>query len=75
MKLVNDMIVGIRTIKSYAWENHYLAKILDIRNKQAKLNLRYNMIASLGYSLFQNFGLIAVIVIFVTKWMRAERIN
>ena len=24
MKLVNDLISGIRTIKSYAWENHYL---------------------------------------------------
>jgi len=33
MKLVNDMIVGIRTIKSYAWENHYLNKILEIRKK------------------------------------------
>jgi len=33
------------------------------------------MIGSLGYSFFQNFGLIAVIVIFVTKWMREEKIN
>jgi len=23
MKLVNDMVTGIRTIKAYAWENHY----------------------------------------------------
>jgi ABC-type bacteriocin/lantibiotic exporter with double-glycine peptidase domain len=27
MKLVNDLISGIRTIKSYAWETHYLKKI------------------------------------------------
>jgi ABC-type multidrug transport system fused ATPase/permease subunit len=27
MKLVNDMIVGIRTIKCYGWELHYLDKI------------------------------------------------
>jgi ABC-type multidrug transport system fused ATPase/permease subunit len=26
-KLVNDMIIGARTIKSYAWENHYISKI------------------------------------------------
>jgi len=23
MKLINDMVTGIRTIKAYAWENHY----------------------------------------------------
>lgn len=32
MKLINDMVVGIRTIKSYAWENHYLTKIIETRN-------------------------------------------
>jgi len=74
MKLVNDMVVGIRTIKSYAWENHYLGKIVSIRNMQTNAILRYNMIGSLGYSFFENFGLIAVIVIFVTKWVRAEKI-
>ena len=26
-KMVNDMILGARTIKSYAWENHYISKI------------------------------------------------
>ena len=26
-KLVNDMIIGARTIKSYGWENHYISKI------------------------------------------------
>lgn len=24
MKLINDLVSGIRTIKSYAWENHYV---------------------------------------------------
>lgn len=32
MKLVNDLVTGIRTIKSYAWENHYLKKIRLLRN-------------------------------------------
>jgi ABC-type multidrug transport system fused ATPase/permease subunit len=26
-KMVNDMIIGARTIKSYGWENHYITKI------------------------------------------------
>jgi len=24
LKLVNDMVVGSRTIKCYGWENHYI---------------------------------------------------
>jgi ABC-type multidrug transport system fused ATPase/permease subunit len=27
LSLINDMIIGIRTIKCYAWENHYLKKL------------------------------------------------
>ena len=33
MKLINDMVVGARTIKSYAWENHFYNKIKDQRKK------------------------------------------
>jgi len=36
MKMINDLVSGIRTIKSYAWENHYLQKIKEIRAKQHK---------------------------------------
>ena len=31
LKLVTDMVVGIRTLKSYGWENHYLQKITTVR--------------------------------------------
>lgn len=27
MKLINDMVIGARTIKSYGWENHFFNKI------------------------------------------------
>ena len=27
LKLVNDLVVGCRTIKCYGWENHYMKKI------------------------------------------------
>jgi len=30
-KLVTDMVVGARTIKAYAWENHYFDKIKAAR--------------------------------------------
>jgi len=34
LKLVNDIIVGSRTIRSYAWELHYLQKVKEIRKKE-----------------------------------------
>jgi len=33
LKLITDMVTGVRTIKCYAWENHYLEKITSARNK------------------------------------------
>ena len=33
-KLVNDMVVGARTLKSYGWENHYIDKIEAVRKDQ-----------------------------------------
>jgi hypothetical protein len=38
-KLVNDMVVGARTLKSYGWENHYISKVKEVRKSQ----LRYVM--------------------------------
>lgn len=64
MKLVGDMVAGIRTIKTYGWEEHYLAKIKEQRGKQLRLIYKINIISSLGLSVFQNFGLIAVFFIF-----------
>ena len=31
LKLVNDMVVGVRTIKSYGWEKHYIEDLKSIR--------------------------------------------
>lgn len=36
-KLINDVVNGARTIKSYGWENHYLKKIFSERMKQKSL--------------------------------------
>jgi hypothetical protein len=44
MSLINDMVVGIRTIKCYAWENHYIEKVTEIRKKQLKYTYCVNAI-------------------------------
>jgi ATP-binding cassette, subfamily C (CFTR/MRP), member 4 len=52
MKLINDLVSGIRTVKSYAWENHYLKKISEVRAKQHTTVFKHNMVGSLGYTFF-----------------------
>jgi len=75
LKLVSDMVTGIRTIKSYAWENHYMGKIISIRRKQLKDVFALNLVGSLGLSVFQNMGLVAVLLIFLPKWYMGEEIR
>jgi len=75
MILVNDMVTGIRTIKSYAWENHYMNKIKSIRAIQHINVQKFNLVGSLGFTLFANAGLIVVILIFVPKWFRGEAVD
>ena len=75
MKLVNDMITGIRTIKAYAWENHYCQKVTQQRDVQVKYVFWLNLIGSLGFSLFQNVGLIGILCIFLPKWHMGEEIK
>ena len=52
MKLINDMVSGIRTIKCYAWETHYMKKIRDIRGIQKGFILKQNIIGGLGFSVY-----------------------
>lgn len=52
MKLVNDMVTGIRTIKCYGWEQHYINKINEVRDKQLKILVKINIISTLGISVF-----------------------
>lgn len=75
MKLINDLVTGIRTIKSYAWENHYVVKIREIRMLQHWNLIRLQVIGMLGFAVFQNAGFIAIILIFIPMWARGEHID
>lgn len=74
-KLINDIINGSRTIKSYGWENHYLEKIYAARFLQKGFVLKGAIIDFLGFSVFSNGGLFACILIFVTKWAMGEELD
>lgn len=63
--MVNDIVVGIRTIKCYGWENHYLEKIKKIRDSQKSTLFKFNVIGSLGVSLFQLSAITAIFLILI----------
>ena len=52
LKIVNDLVVGCRTIKCYGWENHYIQRINDIRKDQMKQVMKFNIVGSFGTSFF-----------------------
>jgi hypothetical protein len=66
------MYVGGRTIKSYGWENHYIAKIKAARAGQLKILEKIIFIRLLGTSFFQNGGLLVAIAVLIPQWMRGE---
>jgi len=68
MKAVNDMVSGIRTIKCYAWELHYMKKIDKIRKEHKKILYKFNFIGGIGTAVYNNLGLVAVLVILFPKW-------
>jgi len=73
IKLVSDMVNGIRTIKSYGWENHYKQKIEEARSKQTTFIWRVNFYSSLGLTVFNNFGFYAFLaIVLCTYWRGVE---
>lgn len=68
LKFVNDVVVGCRTIKCYAWEPHYLKAITAIRQKQNRQVMFVNMLSCLGDSVYMNMGLVAILIILVIDW-------
>ena len=75
IKLISDMVNGIRTIKSYGWENHYKQKIEEARSKQSKFIWRVNFLSSLGLTIFSNFGFYAFLAIILCTYWRGADMN
>ena len=75
MKLVNDMVVGCRTIKCYGWEEHYIKKVAEIRKKQMGAVIKLNMIGTFGHVIFSNMGLVAVWLILWLEWRQENELK
>ena len=75
LKLVNDMVVGVRTLKSYGWEQHYVKKIVGVRQRQRRFLFRLLFMQTLGFNLFQTLALMAAFLIYFNEWQQGNEIG
>lgn len=75
MKLINEMIMGIQTIKAYTLEHTYAGQVIKQRGLHESKVLRQNLLSNLNFTVFQNIGLVAVLCIFLPLWFNGERID
>ena len=70
MKLVNELINGIRVIKSYAWEIPFMENLTKTRNAEVRYIRRHAYFFSLGVSsTFLQLPLIIQVGIFITYYL------
>jgi ABC-type bacteriocin/lantibiotic exporter with double-glycine peptidase domain len=70
VKLVSDMVTGIRTIKTHGWEKNYFRKIENARAKQVRLVWLAGLVFSMGLAVFQNFGFLVYLAIALNAYWR-----
>ena len=65
IRLVTDMISGIRTIKAYAWEEAYADKVNRARKTQLRVGCRSStfFIGSMSFFMGSTFGVLLLIYI------------
>lgn len=68
IKLIKDIVLGIKTIKCYVWGEKYEEKIQNIKKKQSNEIIKYNSVAYLAYGLIQNMGIITFFLIYFISW-------
>ena len=69
LKLVNEMVSGIRIIKSYAWEAPFIANLTEKRNIELKYIRKHAYIFSLGIStVFLQLPLVLQVATFTTYY-------
>ena len=64
LKLVSDMVVGVRTLKSYGWENHYMSKITSVRRRQQGYLFIIAAMQTIGFNVFQSLAVLSAFLIF-----------
>lgn len=69
LKVINDLVIGCRTIKCYGWETYYRDMAKKVRKDHTKLISWILTLQQLGTSFFQNTGLLVVFVLMLPEWL------
>jgi ATP-binding cassette, subfamily C (CFTR/MRP), member 4 len=64
VKVINDAVNWIRTIKTYGWEKPYMSLVKKWRWKQLGMLIRNHVINAIGSGIFLNGGFVIALVIF-----------
>ena len=62
IKLLNEILNGIKVIKFYAWENPFKELVMKIRKGELNILRKYMILVSTAYSFTYNCGLFFVSV-------------
>ncbi|KAG5438018.1 hypothetical protein PCANB_000365 [Pneumocystis canis] len=75
IRLINEMLHSIKTIKLYAWEKSFLEKILNTRKKEEKYIKLLHVIQSSIDSLSMNLSFFCIILTFITYYRIKQHLS
>ncbi|CAI2362604.1 unnamed protein product [Moneuplotes crassus] len=68
IKVISDIVTGIRTIKCYAWEIPFEKLVSKWRRSQLAMLIRSHTVNAIGSGIFMNGGYVIAFAIFSYHW-------
>ncbi|KAJ8905437.1 hypothetical protein NDN08_001944 [Rhodosorus marinus] len=66
VKLMNEVLQGIKAIKLYAWEDPYEERIQEVRTKEIKAILKTSILRGINFAIFSALpSIIAIVVLMI----------
>ena len=68
VKMINDIVVGVRTIKCDGWEDHYLDRLRKVRQRQVPIIFKLLLTQNFGITLYIVSATMSIFLIMLNKW-------
>ncbi|KAJ3389562.1 hypothetical protein HDU92_000983 [Lobulomyces angularis] len=75
MKLMNEVLLGIRLIKYFSWEDSFAKKLSDIRSRELKLTFRKSIIGAFSRTVVLVIPLFCSLISFVSYGLTNNSLN
>ena len=75
LKMINELISGIRTIRSYAWENAIMQKIINARNLEINQYMKLLCLRGFVLGLMRYIGLLIFLPLILIKVLTEDGIS